>query len=83
MGLSADWRTTLVALVLMPLVIISGILYAIRMNAFSSKMNKSSEDTSMIINESTGNIRTVASLGNYDCFAQNFYLKLNSNLSEI
>ncbi|KAL4504019.1 hypothetical protein ABPG72_022649 [Tetrahymena utriculariae] len=83
LGLSADWRTTLVGLFLMPLIVLANILFAIRMNIFSSKMNQSSEDTAQLINESSCHIRTVASLGNPLCFCENFKAILSKNISDI
>ncbi|KAL4473708.1 hypothetical protein ABPG74_022572 [Tetrahymena malaccensis] len=83
LGLSADWRTTLVGLCLMPLIVLANILFAVRMNIFSSKMNQSSEDTAQLINESSCHIRTVASLGNPLCFCENFKAILSKNLSDI
>ncbi|KAL4466977.1 hypothetical protein ABPG74_010574 [Tetrahymena malaccensis] len=83
LGLSADWRTTLVGLFLMPVFIIANILFAIRMNIFSSKMNQSSEDTSQLINETSCHIRTVASLGNPQCFCENFKYILSKNINDI
>ncbi|EAR92380.2 ABC transporter family protein (macronuclear) [Tetrahymena thermophila SB210] len=83
LGLSADWRTTLVGLFLMPLIVLANILFAVRMNIFSSKMNQSSEDTAQLINESSCHIRTVASLGNPLCFCENFKAILSKNISDI
>lgn len=66
LAFSADWRTTLVGLSLMPLMIISQAWYMSRMAGFGSKTDVAFRESTNMINETACNIRTVTSFGTSD-----------------
>ena len=58
-----EWRTSLVALGLLPLMIISGAIQMAFSTGFSDKTDAAYKDSSNLIMESMINIRTVSSFG--------------------
>jgi ATP-binding cassette subfamily B (MDR/TAP) protein 1 len=58
-----EWRTSLVALGLLPLMIISGAIQMAFNTGFSDKTDAAYKDSSNLIMESMINIRTVSSFG--------------------
>jgi ATP-binding cassette subfamily B (MDR/TAP) protein 1 len=58
-----EWRTTLVAFALLPLLILSGVIQMSFMNGFSDKTDKAYKESSNLITEAMNNIRTVNSFG--------------------
>mgnify|MGYP001262235480 FL=1 len=58
-----EWRTSLVALGLLPIMIISGIIQMSLNTGFSDKTDAAYKDSSSLIMEAMINIRTVSSFG--------------------
>lgn len=58
-----EWRTALVAIGLIPLMIIAGAIQMAFTNGFSAKTDVAYKDSSSLITESMVNIRTVTSFG--------------------
>ena len=58
-----EWRTSLVAIGLIPFIILSGIVQMTVTQGFSDKTDKVYKDSSNIITESMNYIRTVTSFG--------------------
>ena len=58
-----EWRTSLVALGLLPLIIIAGAVQMEFTNGFSAKTDKAYKNSSSLISETMLNIRTVDSFG--------------------
>jgi ATP-binding cassette subfamily B (MDR/TAP) protein 1 len=71
-----DWRTSLVTLGLMPLMILSGYINMKFMVGFSEKSDEAYKDSSSIIMETLTNIRTVTSFGVENSIASNYNEKL-------
>ncbi|KAL4503074.1 hypothetical protein ABPG72_014303 [Tetrahymena utriculariae] len=83
LAFSADWRTTLVGLSLMPLMVLSQAWYMSRMEGFGEKTDAAFRDSTNMINEAACNIRTVTSFGNNQQLVQNFTQILDKNIKEI
>lgn len=58
-----EWRTSLVAFALLPLMILSGAVQMSFTEGFSDKTDKAYKESSNLITESMLNIRTVTSFG--------------------
>jgi ATP-binding cassette subfamily B (MDR/TAP) protein 1 len=58
-----EWRTSLVAIALVPLMIVSGAIQMAFTTGFSAKTDVAYKDSSSLITESMVNIRTVTSFG--------------------
>jgi ATP-binding cassette subfamily B (MDR/TAP) protein 1 len=58
-----EWRTSLVALGLLPLMIIAGVIQMSFNTGFSDKTDAAYKDSSSLIMEAMINIRTVSSFG--------------------
>lgn len=58
-----EWRTSLVALGLLPFMIIAGLIEMAMNTGFSDKTDEAYKDSSNLIMESMVNIRTVSSFG--------------------
>ena len=61
-----EWRTSLVATALLPLMILAGFIQMAFTEGFSDKTDKVFKDSSNLITESMNNIRTVTSFGSED-----------------
>eukprot|EP00919_Chromeraceae_sp_WS-2016_P010239 GHVR01024025.1.p1 GENE.GHVR01024025.1~~GHVR01024025.1.p1 ORF type:complete len:124 (+),score=0.20 GHVR01024025.1:1147-1518(+) len=62
-SLANEWRTSLVALGLIPFLILAGAIQMSKMNGFSDKTDTVYKDSADLIMESMINIRTVSSFG--------------------
>jgi ATP-binding cassette subfamily B (MDR/TAP) protein 1 len=62
-GFYYEWRTSLVTLGLIPLMILAGIVQMKQSTGFSSQTDTAYKDSSSLIMESMTNIRTVSSFG--------------------
>ena len=71
-----EWRTALVALGLLPLMILSGIAQMAFQTGFSDKTDEAYKDSSHLIMEAMVNIRTVSSFG----FEGNVAKRYNSKM---
>lgn len=58
-----EWRTSLVALGLLPFIVISGIIEMSYTQGFSDKTDSAYQYSINLVNEATNNIRTVSSFG--------------------
>jgi ATP-binding cassette subfamily B (MDR/TAP) protein 1 len=67
-----EWRTSLVALGLIPLMIISGAIQMSFMSGFSDKTDAAYKDSSNLITEAMINIRTVTSFGYEDMIERKY-----------
>lgn len=67
-----EWRTSLVALGLIPFMILSGAIQMAFTTGFSAKTDSAYKDSSNLITESMINIRTVTSFG-YEDMINNKY----------
>jgi ATP-binding cassette, subfamily B (MDR/TAP), member 1 len=61
-----EWRTALVALALLPIMVIAGIVQMSFTEGFSDKTDKVYKESSSLITESMNHIRTVLSFGSED-----------------
>lgn len=71
-----EWRTALVALGLLPLMIISGVIQMAMNTGFSDKTDASYKDSSNLIMEAMINIRTVSSFGYEGIIAKKYDQKM-------
>jgi len=71
-----EWRTSLVALGLLPLVIISGAIQMAFNTGFSDKTDAAYKDSSNLIMEAMINIRTVSSFGYEGVIAKKYDKKM-------
>lgn len=83
LALVSEWKTALVGIGVMPILIAIGTFYASKMSVFVRGMAKSSEETAVLVNETAYYIRTVASLANNDKFIETFSRNLNGNRAMI
>lgn len=68
----SSWRITLIALGLSPLMVFAAMVEAELAVGFSTKTDILFKEAGQVVNESIGNIRTVASFGNYE-YVENLY----------
>ena len=67
-----EWRTSLVATGLLPLMIIAGVIQMAFTQGFSDQTDKVFKNSSSIITESMNNIRTVTSFGSEDIIERKY-----------
>lgn len=71
-----EWRTALVAMALLPLMIVSGAIQMTFNTGFSAKTGIAYNDSANLITESMVNIRTVASLDSEEIILNRYALRL-------
>lgn len=71
-----EWRTALVALGLLPLIVISGLIQMAFNTGFSDKTDAAYKDSSNLIMEAMINIRTVSSFGYEGIIAKKYDQKM-------
>ena len=76
-----EWRTSLVALGLLPLIMIAGLVEMEFTNGFSAKTDKAYKTSSNLISETMLNIRTVNSFGYEDMIQKKYSEKLDEPLA--
>jgi ABC-type multidrug transport system fused ATPase/permease subunit len=77
-----EWRTALVALGLMPLLILSGAIEMSFSEGFSDKTDRVYKESSNLIMESMNSIRTVTSFGSEDIIERKYSARLDDPLGE-
>jgi len=83
LAVTADWRTTLVGLALMPFMVISQLWYANRKAGFSEKTDIAYRESTNMINDTACNIRTIGSFGDPSLMIRNFNKILDTNIKLI
>ena len=76
LALIYEWRTALVAIGLLPIIVFSGVIHMSFSQGFSDKTDKAYKESSNLITESMNHIRTVNSFGSEDIVERKYSEKL-------
>ena len=76
-----EWRTSLVAVGLLPIIVFSGMIHMAFTQGFSDKTDKAYKESSSLITEAMNYIRTVTSFGSEDIIERKYEVRLQGPMS--